>query len=252
MPQGASAHHFLVRGLIALRTSDIRAQAEEERFAAAASFAIATGWAPPPQSRGPLDRRRRPLVLLHRACRGRRARRPRRRRLGPLHRALPRRSGAPQPRPARRRPDRESGRGNRVRHRIRRLGRPEDKHRPIAAGAGRLVRRLRLARVHDQFRVPHGHRRDSGGDRRGGLLPVDCAGQAALRARELSYRQSRDWRPSGQLVACLGHRAGDRRRGCRGVRISRRLLHQRGFQRDRPRRGRPRARQGRLRATQVP
>ena len=46
---------------------------------------------------------------------------------------------------------------------------------------------------------------------------------------QLSHRQSRPRGPPRQLVARLGHWTRNRRSGCRGVRISRRVLHQRRF-----------------------
>ena len=191
------------------------------------------------QQRGSFDRGRRPLVFLHRACRRRRDRWPLRRDLGSLHRALPRRSGAPWPSCLERGPDREGAERNRLRHRLRRLDRQEDEPRAARARARRLRRRLCAARIHHRFRFPAAHRR----------LPI-AIGAAAFsqsialvrrqfEGRKPAHRQSRHRRSSRELVAGLGHRACDRRLDRCGGRLSRRLSRKRRFRRDRARDARP-------------
>ena len=87
---------------------------------------------------------RRSLGFLHRACRRRRARRPRGLNLRPLRRALSRRSGAPRPASAERRPDGESARRNRLRHRLWSVDRQKNERQAVAPGSRRVVARATL------------------------------------------------------------------------------------------------------------
>ena len=74
----------------------------------------------------------------------------------------------------------EGARLDRLRHRVRGLGRPEDEPRAADHRACRIQRRLRLHRRHDQFRGAARHRRRPGRARRGRLFPVDRARQEAI------------------------------------------------------------------------
>ena len=170
---------------------------------------------------------------------------------GPVHRAFSRRSGALEPAFAQRHPDRKGARRNRVRHRIGRLGRPEDERRAAAPGARRVRDRLRLSRLHHQFRASARHRGVPDRHRGGRLFPVGRARQAALRACKLPHRQPRSRRPARQLVARMGDRTGARRRGGRGVRISRRVFHERRLRPCRAGDARPGAGENRSPATQA-
>ena len=66
---------------------------------------------------------------------------------------------------------------NRLRHGVWSVGRQEDERRAVAPGSRRVLPRLRSARLHDRFRSPAPHRRDSDCDRRDGLFPIDCTRQ---------------------------------------------------------------------------
>ena len=115
---------------------------------------------------------------------------------------------------------------------------------PLLLALAGSADRLCSARVHDRFRGPARHRRAPGRDWRGRLLPIDRSRQAKLRSGQPSHGQSRHRRPARELVAGLGHRAGDRRRTDRRGRLSRRLLRQRRLGRDRPRHARSRPLEG--------
>ena len=129
---------------------------------------------------------------------------------GPVHGAFSRRSGALQPAVAERHPDRQGARRNRVRHRIRRLGRPEDKRRAVASGARRVRDRLRVSRLHHQFRASAHHRGVAGRHRGGRLFPVGRAGQAAFRACKLYTANRAIGRPraSWSLAWAIGPAIG--------------------------------------------
>ena len=152
--------------------------------------------------------------------------------LRPLRRAVSRRSGAPRPASAERRPHGKSARRNRLRHGFWSVGRPEDERlrRCSWLSPGSSVGYALLAFTKDfaVLLVIAAIPLAVGGSR---LLPIDCARQTAFRPRQPLHRQSHHRRPSRQLVARVGHRTCNRGGGRRGVRVSRRVRHKRRFRR---------------------
>ena len=150
-----------------------------------------------------------------------------------LRRAVSRRSGAPRPDPAERRPDGGALGGIAF---ATGFGASIDRRtsvQAVAPSSGRVVRGLRPARLHEGLPCPTRHRSDPDGDRRGRLLPVHCARQTAFRPREPLHRQSRHRHSRARAGRSRGPSDRDRGGGRRGVRISRRVFRERRFRRGR-------------------